>query len=128
MLRRRRSPAAPTVRGGAGDSGDLVLRSADGTDFSAFFAHPFGRTAGTEPRGPDFPFREHVEKMNWDQVAKDVGPAVAWLRGLEGGRVDSMFTVGFCLGGALSWRQSAVGSRARPARVHRFLRPPRPRR
>ena len=143
-----RPPLAP-VRGGAVDSGDIVLRSADGSDFAAFFAHPergsdtavvllpdvrglhgfykelaqrfgeagfhalaidyFGRTAGVGPRDADFPFREHVDKMAWEQVAEDVGAAVSWLRGLEGGGVTSVFAIGFCLGGALSWRQSAAG-------------------
>ena len=65
----------------------------------------FGRTAGVGPRGNDFPFRDHVEKMQPEQVDADVATAVARLQGTAG----SVFTVGFCLGGALSWRQSAMG-------------------
>ncbi|MGH9150544.1 MAG: dienelactone hydrolase family protein [Acidimicrobiales bacterium] len=141
-------PPLPPVRGGAGDSGDLLLRSADGTDFGAFYAHPdgrsdvgvvvlpdvrglhgfytelarrfaeaglhaaaidyFGRTAGVGPRDSSFSFREHVGTLDFDQVGDDVGAAVDWLRGLAGATVASVFTVGFCLGGALSWRQSAA--------------------
>jgi carboxymethylenebutenolidase len=142
-------PPFPPVRGGAVDSDDLVLTSADGTDFSAYYAHPhepsdlgivilpdvrglhgfykelaqrfaeaglhavavdyFGRTAGTEPRPADFAFREHADQLDFDRVGEDVGAAVAWLRGLPGVSVGSIYTVGFCLGGAMSWRQSAAG-------------------
>jgi carboxymethylenebutenolidase len=38
-----------------------------------------------------------------------VGAAVDWLRGLPGATVGAVYTVGFCLGGAMSWRQSAAG-------------------
>ena len=33
-------PPSPPVHGGEVDSGDLVLRSADASEFAAFFAHP----------------------------------------------------------------------------------------
>ncbi len=33
-------PPAPPVQGQVGDHGDLVLTSADGTQFGAYFAHP----------------------------------------------------------------------------------------
>jgi carboxymethylenebutenolidase len=142
-------PPLPPVRGGADDHGELLLRSADGTEFAAYYAHPdqpsrlgmvvmpdvrglhdfyrelarrfaeaglhavavdyFGRTAGTGPRPEDFAFREHVDQLQPDQVDADVGAAVAWLRALAQGSVDSVYTVGFCMGGALSWRQSAAG-------------------
>jgi carboxymethylenebutenolidase len=142
-------PPFPPVRGGAVDSDDIILTSADGTDFQAFYAHPdersdlgvvilpdvrglhdfyrelarrfaeaglhavaidyFGRTAGIEPRPGDFSFREHVDQLDFDKVGEDVGAAVGWLRGLPGVTVTSVFTVGFCLGGAMSWRQSGAG-------------------
>ena len=68
----------------------------------------FGRTADGNERGEDFPFREHVEQMHLRQTTEDVGAAVAWLRAL-GTPVTSIFTVGFCMGGGLSWGQSASG-------------------
>jgi carboxymethylenebutenolidase len=67
----------------------------------------FGRSAGIGDRSEGFPFREHVEKLDRDRVSDDVAAAVGWLRAQPG--VRSVFTVGFCLGGALSWRQSAAG-------------------
>ncbi len=142
-------PPLPPVRGGAADSGRFTLRSADGTEFGAFYAHPdggadagivvlpdvrglhpfyeelarrfaeaglhsvaidyFGRTAGVGEREDDFPFREHMEKLDFENVDVDVAAAVAWLRELQGGTIEAVFSVGFCLGGALSWRQSAAG-------------------
>jgi carboxymethylenebutenolidase len=132
-----------------GEHADLVLRSADGTGFGAYHAHPaepstlgmvvlpdvrglhsfykelaqrfaeagmhcvaidyFGRTAGIGDRDEDFPFREHVEKMQPGAVRDDVRAAVEWLRAPEHGGATAVFTVGFCMGGALSWAQSAGG-------------------
>ncbi len=139
-----RPPNAPG-HGAAGHRTAATLRSADGTEFCVFYAHPdrtsdvgvvilpdvrglhrfyeelavrfaeaglhaiaidyFGRTAGLGPRADDFPFREHVERLEPDHVDVDVAAAVAQLRGT----VRSVFTVGFCLGAAMSWRQSATG-------------------
>jgi carboxymethylenebutenolidase len=141
-----RPPLGP-VRGGVATSGDMVMRSTDGSYFSAHFAHPdvpsatgvvilpdvrglhdfyrdlahrfaeaghhavafdyFGRTAGTNARDDDFSFRDHVSQMEPGNVDRDVAAAVAWL----GGTAKTIVTVGFCLGGALSWRQSAADSR-----------------
>lgn len=69
----------------------------------------FGRTAGIGERDEDFPFREHVEKLQPQTVRDDVRAAVEWLRSPEHGGVGSVFTVGFCMGGGLSWAQSAAG-------------------
>jgi len=139
----------PPIRGGADDRGDLVLESADGTKFGAYYAHPdtpstravvilpdvrglhnfykdlavrfaeaslhavaidyFGRTAGIGARGEDFSFREHVDQMAYKNVDADVAAAVGWLKALPGVKVDAVFAVGFCLGGAQSWHQSAAG-------------------
>ena len=137
-------PHAPN-HGAAGRSGAATLRSSDGAELRAFYAHPdrsadlgvvilpdvrglhrfyeelaerfaeaglhavaidyFGRTAGVGPRRDDFAFREHVEKLEPEHVELDVAAAVARL----GQSARAVFTVGFCLGGAMSWRQSAAG-------------------
>jgi carboxymethylenebutenolidase len=34
---------------------------------------------------------------------------VDWLRSIANGSVESIFTVGFCMGGSISWGQSAAG-------------------
>jgi carboxymethylenebutenolidase len=67
----------------------------------------FGRTAEDGPRDEAFEFRPHVEKTTPEGIAADVRAAVEYLRVEDG--VDSVFTVGFCFGGAQSWRQSAAG-------------------
>lgn len=141
-----RPPLVP-VRAGVASGGDMVMRSTDGSYFTAHFAHPdtpsvtgvvilpdvrglhdfyrdlahrfaeaghhavaidyFGRTAGTTARADDFAFRDHVAQMEPANVDRDVAAAVAWLCGTA----KTTVTVGFCLGGALSWRQSAANPR-----------------
>ena len=86
----------------------------------------YGRTTEIgSPRGDSFPFRQHADQLEPAQVTQDVRAAVAWLRGDRDHDVESVFTVGFCLGGAMSWRQSAadhglagcIGFYGRPSRV-----------
>jgi carboxymethylenebutenolidase len=82
----------------------------------------FGRTAGIGSRGDDFDWQSHVQQTTAEGVAADVGAALDHLRSLGD---DRLFTVGFCFGGANSWRQSAaqpglagaIGFYGRPARV-----------
>ena len=68
----------------------------------------FGRTAGTADggvRGEDFVFRPHVEALAPEDVDTDLAAAIDYLR--ERTEPDlPVITVGFCLGGSLSWRQS----------------------
>jgi carboxymethylenebutenolidase len=130
-----------------GETGDLVLTSADGTQFAAYYAHPaessgtamvilpdvrglhsfykelavrfaeagmhaiafdyFGRTAGLGSRDEEFPYREHIEKLEPSSVTEDVAASAGWLR--EHSSAGSVFSVGFCFGGSGSWRQSAAG-------------------
>jgi len=158
-------PPLPPVRGGADDHGDLIVRSSDGTEFAAHYAHPdagsdlgmivlpdvrglhgfykelaqrfaeagfhsiaidyFGRTAGVGDRDEGFSFMEHVQQLDPAKLSEDVAAATAWLRGLAGGTVTSISTVGFCMGGSVSWGQSAadlglagcIGFYGQPARV-----------
>jgi carboxymethylenebutenolidase len=65
----------------------------------------FGRTAGDGSRDESFEYRSHVEQTTPEGIAADVRAAADYLRTEDG--VDSVFTVGFCFGGAQSWRQSA---------------------
>ena len=67
----------------------------------------FGRTAGLGERGEDFDYRQHVARLEDRTVAQDVGAAVAHVRSAEGGGASSVFTVGFCMGGRLSFLQAA---------------------
>jgi carboxymethylenebutenolidase len=98
----------PDVRGLHQYYKDLTDRFAEvGVDAVAldFFA----RTADTEDRGEKFEFMPHVGRTTPETLQADFAAAVAYLRSSEGGQVRSLFSVGFCFGGALSYLQAASG-------------------
>jgi carboxymethylenebutenolidase len=96
----------PDVRGLHHFYKELAQRFAE-AGIDAVAIDYFGRTAEDGPRDEAFEFRPHVEKTTPEGIAADVRAAVEYLRVEDG--VDSIFTVGFCFGGAHSWRQSAAG-------------------
>lgn len=77
----------------------------------------YGRTAGASPRYETFDFPTHYDLVREpDAVAgtdADVAAAVDYLRSREGGAASSVFALGFCYGGSMSWRQSAVNPHVR---------------
>jgi carboxymethylenebutenolidase len=89
----------------------------------------FGRTAGLGDRGGAFDYQPHLEKTTPSGIDADVAAGIAYLRTPKGGAVRSVFTVGFCFGGANSWQQSAsqpglagaIGFYGRPARVRALI-------
>ena len=95
----------PDVRGLHRFYEDLAVRFAEAGMHSIAIDY-FGRTAGVGERGEEFPFREHVAQMEPQRTAEDIAAAVEWLRALPVG-IESIFTVGFCMGGGISWAQSA---------------------
>jgi carboxymethylenebutenolidase len=98
----------PDVRGLFPFYEELALRFAEAGVNAVAFDY-FGRTAGVGKRDADFPFMEHVAQTKADQLAADVRACVEYLRSPEGGSCTSVFTVGFCFGGAQSWLQAANG-------------------
>jgi carboxymethylenebutenolidase len=98
----------PDVRGLYRFYEELALRFAEEGINAVAFDY-FGRTAGAEKRGEEFPFMEHVAQTKADQIAADVRACVDYLRSPGGGSCRSVFTVGFCFGGANSWVQAANG-------------------
>lgn len=98
----------PDVRGLHHFYKELTVRFAE-AGFHAVAIDYFARTAETPDRGEDFPFRDHVAQMKPESTDADIAAAAAWLRALPGARVSALFTVGFCMGGAISWRESASG-------------------
>ena len=98
----------PDVRGLHSFYQELAVRFAE-AGFHAVAIDYFARTADSPDRGEDFPFMDHVAQMKPENVDADVAAATAWLRGLPGAGVTAVFTVGFCMGGGLSWAQSASG-------------------
>jgi carboxymethylenebutenolidase len=67
----------------------------------------FARTAPSEDRGDSFDFMSQVSLTKPETLEADIAAAAAYLRGSEGGQVNSLFSVGFCFGGALSYLQAA---------------------
>ena len=66
----------------------------------------FGRSLGlVDGRAEDFDWRTLLQQAKREDVSVDTAAAIARLREL--GTVERVFTVGFCFGGAMSWRQSA---------------------
>jgi len=102
-----------------------LARQFAGTGIDAVTIDYFGRTAGIGERADDFDYKTHLPQTTPAGVAADVSAAIAYLQSTAGGAVGSVFTVGFCFGGAMSWRQSAeqpglsgaIGFYGRPSMV-----------
>ncbi|HYB43213.1 MAG TPA: dienelactone hydrolase family protein, partial [Candidatus Methylomirabilis sp.] len=60
----------------------------------------FARTAPSDDRGERFDFMSHVPRTTPEALQADIAAAAAYLRGPDGGKVRSLFSVGFCFGGA----------------------------
>jgi len=98
----------PDVRGLFHYYEELALRFAEhGIDSIAI--DYFGRTAGLGHRHADFDYQPHVAQTRWPSLAADITAAASYLRSAEGGAVQSLFTVGFCFGGRVSWLSSTLG-------------------
>ena len=98
----------PDVRGLHPYFEELALRFAEhGVDAVAI--DYFGRTAGDEPRGDDFEYMPHVSQTTWAGLGADIRAAAADLRSPAGGSVRSLFTIGFCMGGRLSFLAATLG-------------------
>ena len=96
----------PDVRGLHQYYKELAIRFAEaGVD--AIAIDFFARTAPSDDRSEKFDFMSQVPLTKPDQLQADIAAAAAWLRGKEGGAVKSLFSVGFCFGGALSYLQAA---------------------
>ena len=92
----------PDVRGLHRFYEELALRFAEaGYDALAF--DYFGRTAGVDKRGEDFPYQEHVAQTTISGVSADVQACSDYLRQGDGHSERNIFTMGFCFGGSNSW-------------------------
>jgi carboxymethylenebutenolidase len=69
----------------------------------------FARTAPSEDRSEAFDFMSQVPLTKPETLQADIAAAAAHLRSPAGGAVRSLFSVGFCFGGALSYLQAASG-------------------
>jgi carboxymethylenebutenolidase len=97
----------PDVRGLHPFFEELALRFAEHGS-TAIAIDYFGRTAGTDPRPPDFDHQPHVEKVKWDTVQGDIQAAIEHLRSLAPAP-RSIFATGFCMGGRLATLSTTLG-------------------
>lgn len=100
----------PDVRGLHPYYEDLAVRCAE-AGFRSLAIDYFGRTAGVGPRDDTFDWKSHFQSVTPEGVARDVRAAVERLRSDSNDPFFAIFTVGFCFGGANSWRQSGEGHR-----------------
>ncbi len=99
----------PDVRGLHPFFEELALRFAEnGVD--AIAIDYFGRTAGLTGRGDDFEYMPHVGQLTWAGVSADVLAAAQNLRNEDEGRVEALFSVGFCMGGRLAFLTPTLGA------------------
>jgi carboxymethylenebutenolidase len=97
----------PDVRGLHPYYEDLALRFAEhGVDAVAI--DYFGRTAGLGRRGASFDYQPHVGQLTWAGVQADIRAAAAHLRSADGGAVERLFTMGFCIGGRIAFLSSTL--------------------
>ena len=96
----------PDVRGLHPFFEELALRFAEAGVHAAAVDY-FGRTAGIGTRGEGFDYQSHVAQCRPDTMNADVAAAAAYLRTPQGGAVERLYTVGFCIGGRLSFLQAA---------------------
>jgi carboxymethylenebutenolidase len=95
----------PDVRGLHEYYRELALRFAEaGVD--AIALDYFGRTAGIGPRGDDFEYMPHVHQTTWAGISADAIAAATALR--EERPISTLFTVGFCFGGRMSFDMATV--------------------
>jgi carboxymethylenebutenolidase len=96
----------PDVRGLHAYYRELAMRFAEhGID--AIALDYFGRTAGIGDRGPGFEYQPHVAATTYQGIRADTRAAAAHLRAETG--VTSLFTVGFCMGGRMSFLSAGYG-------------------
>lgn len=91
----------PDVRGLHQFYKELALRFGE-VGVTALAIDYFGRTAGISSRDESFDFWPHVQQMQLKTFFMDVDAALAHLRTGEGA-IRSTFTMGFCMGGTLSF-------------------------
>jgi len=91
----------PDVRGLHQFYKELALRFAE-VGITALVLDYFGRTAGIGSRDDSFDFMPHVQQIQLETLFADVASARAYLLTGEGA-TRATFTVGFCMGGMLSF-------------------------
>ena len=95
----------PDVRGLHPYYEDLAVRFAE-TGVHATAMDYFGRTWGLDERGEDFDHMAHVSQLTPDGIGADTAATIAHLRSPAGGGAVRVYSVGFCMGGRISFNQA----------------------
>ena len=95
----------PDVRGLFPFYEDLAVRSAQAGVHATAMDY-FGRTAGLGERGEDFDYMSHVTQLTPEGVGADTAATIAHLRSEAGGGARRVYSVGFCMGGRISFNQA----------------------
>lgn len=98
----------PDVRGLHAYYEDLALRFAE-NGIDAVAIDYFGRTAGLGRREHGFSYMPHVDQTTFAGLGADIRAAAEFIRSPEGGGARSVFTVGFCFGGRISFVAATLG-------------------
>ncbi|MEU5697034.1 dienelactone hydrolase family protein [Actinosynnema sp. NPDC020468] len=100
----------PDVRGAHEFYRGLARRFA-ASGVAAVVLDYYGRLAADDDRGPGFDGYAYVSRLDWAAAREDIKAGVDHLLSGSAGPVAWAFTVGFSLGGAMSWGQSALEPR-----------------
>ena len=92
----------PDVRGLHPFYEDLAVRFAEAGVHATAMDY-FGRTAGLEERDEDFDFMSHVAQITADGMGADTAATIDQLRSVG---ADPVYSVGFCMGGRISFNQA----------------------
>ena len=101
----------PDVRGLHPYYEELALRFAE-RGIDALAIDWFGRRAGVAVRDADFEYMPHVQRTTWDGISADIEAGAAAVRGDPGTddeRPLAVFTIGFCMGGRMSFLAATLG-------------------
>jgi carboxymethylenebutenolidase len=98
----------PDVRGLHDYYVELAMRFAEnGVDAVAI--DWFGRTAGLGRRDEGFEYMPHVTATTWPGISADIAAGAAHARTLRPDRAASLFTIGFCFGGRMTFLSATLG-------------------
>ncbi len=97
----------PDVRGLHPYYEELSLRFAE-HGIGALAIDWFGRTAPSTDRGEGFDHQPHVAMTTWVGISADIAAGLAAIRAGDGAP-RSIFTLGFCMGGRMSFLAASLG-------------------
>ena len=98
----------PDVRGLHDYYVELAMRFAE-NGIDAVAIDWFGRSAGLGRREEGFDYMPHVNATTWPGISADIAAGAAHARTLRPDGAGSLFTVGFCFGGRMTFLSATLG-------------------